>query len=247
MYYYSARYYAPPTFISRDPMFEKYPSISPYTYCANNPLKFVDPTGMIVDPSELTKEQQKTFNAAMQNACSKSPLFAQMYDEMHSSDIVYKIKIGSTSGDLPGQYNPADNSITFKNENFMVDFNTFFEEFFHGYQMGENKSLYEEGKEFNYEFEAKIMKTFMFYESVMPVGITPGTEGFINFLDNSYGTSEVPNSQDVRSENFQTEYTKQANSYANYNKAAGGFPSNYQTKTEQSPKSMLKLFNNTKR
>ena len=26
-------------------MFEKYPSISPYTYCANNPMKFVDPTG----------------------------------------------------------------------------------------------------------------------------------------------------------------------------------------------------------
>jgi RHS repeat-associated protein len=47
MYYYSARYYAPPTFISRDPMFEKYPSISPYTYCANNPMKFVDPTGMV--------------------------------------------------------------------------------------------------------------------------------------------------------------------------------------------------------
>ncbi len=45
MYYYSARYYAPPTFISRDPMFEKYPSISPYTYCKNNPVKFVDPTG----------------------------------------------------------------------------------------------------------------------------------------------------------------------------------------------------------
>jgi RHS repeat-associated protein len=45
MYYYSARYYAPPTFISRDPMFEKYPSISPYTYCANNPMKFVDPDG----------------------------------------------------------------------------------------------------------------------------------------------------------------------------------------------------------
>jgi RHS repeat-associated protein len=49
MYYYSARYYAPPTFISRDPMFEKYPSISPYTYCANNPMKFVDPTGEEVE------------------------------------------------------------------------------------------------------------------------------------------------------------------------------------------------------
>ena len=46
MYYYSARYYAPPTFISRDPLFEKYPSISPYAYCANNPIILVDPTGM---------------------------------------------------------------------------------------------------------------------------------------------------------------------------------------------------------
>ncbi|MDD3281537.1 MAG: hypothetical protein PHC83_08205, partial [Bacteroidales bacterium] len=29
------------------PMFEKYPSISPYTYCANNPIKYVDPTGKV--------------------------------------------------------------------------------------------------------------------------------------------------------------------------------------------------------
>ncbi|MDD3280280.1 MAG: JAB-like toxin 1 domain-containing protein [Bacteroidales bacterium] len=30
---------------SRDPMFEEKPSISPYAYCANNPVLFVDPTG----------------------------------------------------------------------------------------------------------------------------------------------------------------------------------------------------------
>jgi RHS repeat-associated protein len=46
MYYYEARYYNPPTFISRDPLFEKYPYMSPYAYCNNNPLKWVDPTGM---------------------------------------------------------------------------------------------------------------------------------------------------------------------------------------------------------
>jgi RHS repeat-associated protein len=46
MYYYSARYYAPPVFISRDPLFEKYPFMSPYAYCMNNPIKYVDPTGM---------------------------------------------------------------------------------------------------------------------------------------------------------------------------------------------------------
>ena len=45
MYYYEARYYKPPVFTSRDPLFEKYPSISPYTYCMNNPVIYVDPTG----------------------------------------------------------------------------------------------------------------------------------------------------------------------------------------------------------
>jgi RHS repeat-associated protein len=45
MYYYEARYYNPPMFISRDPLFEKKPFMSPYAYCANNPVKYIDPTG----------------------------------------------------------------------------------------------------------------------------------------------------------------------------------------------------------
>ena len=45
MYYYEARYYAPPTFTSRDPLFEKYFWMTPYAYCANNPVKYVDPDG----------------------------------------------------------------------------------------------------------------------------------------------------------------------------------------------------------
>ncbi len=49
MYYFEARYYRAPTFTSRDPLFEKYFWMSPYAYCANNPVKFVDPTGMEVE------------------------------------------------------------------------------------------------------------------------------------------------------------------------------------------------------
>ena len=45
MYYYEARYYKPPVFTSRDPMFEKYFWMTPYAYCANNPVKYVDPNG----------------------------------------------------------------------------------------------------------------------------------------------------------------------------------------------------------
>jgi RHS repeat-associated protein len=64
MYYYSARYYAPPVFTSRDPLFEKYPSISPYAYCANNPVKYIDPTGeeVILD-GEAKKSAFKEFKA----------------------------------------------------------------------------------------------------------------------------------------------------------------------------------------
>ena len=52
MYYYEARYYAPPTFTSRDPLFEKYFWMSPYAYCANNPVKYVDPSGEDIEATD---------------------------------------------------------------------------------------------------------------------------------------------------------------------------------------------------
>jgi RHS repeat-associated protein len=46
-HYYGARYYASELgiWLSVDPMSDKYPSLSPYNYCADNPVKFIDPKG----------------------------------------------------------------------------------------------------------------------------------------------------------------------------------------------------------
>ncbi|MDY5193030.1 MAG: RHS repeat-associated core domain-containing protein [Candidatus Aphodosoma sp.] len=46
-HYFGARYYTDHLGIwtSADPLLDKYPSISPYSYCSNNPLKFIDPDG----------------------------------------------------------------------------------------------------------------------------------------------------------------------------------------------------------
>jgi len=43
-------------FISRDPKFEKYWWISPYAYCANNPLRWIDPTGESVEITGTEKQ-----------------------------------------------------------------------------------------------------------------------------------------------------------------------------------------------
>ena len=46
MYDYSARYKDDWRFTTVDPLAEKYYGWSPYVYCGNNPLKYIDPTGM---------------------------------------------------------------------------------------------------------------------------------------------------------------------------------------------------------
>jgi len=54
--YFGSRYYNSDLgiWLSVDPMSDKYPSMSPYVYCANNPIKLVDPNGEF--PIKIHKE-----------------------------------------------------------------------------------------------------------------------------------------------------------------------------------------------
>ncbi len=54
MSYYGARYYEPKTsvWISVDPLAEKGPQYSPYSFCFNNPIYYVDPDGMWARPGD---------------------------------------------------------------------------------------------------------------------------------------------------------------------------------------------------
>ena len=45
-----------------DPMCERYHWLSPYTYCANNPVNLVDPTGMVWDEPEEAKQLVSNVN-----------------------------------------------------------------------------------------------------------------------------------------------------------------------------------------
>lgn len=48
--------------LSVDPMADKYPSISPYAYCAWNPIKLVDPDGKVIDTASLDQELKNIIN-----------------------------------------------------------------------------------------------------------------------------------------------------------------------------------------
>ena len=67
--YFGARYYDSDLmtgWLSVDPMADKYPSLSPYAYCANNPVKLVDPDGEDPDIFMFSLEDNKLsiFNKA---------------------------------------------------------------------------------------------------------------------------------------------------------------------------------------
>ena len=53
--YFGSRYYSSDlsVWLSVDPMADKYPSMSPYVYCANNPVRCVDPNGEEIDVSVI--------------------------------------------------------------------------------------------------------------------------------------------------------------------------------------------------
>ena len=53
-----------PRFTTMDPLCEKYYSISPYAYCNNNPVNYVDPDGREV---QVAKEYQEQFRNDLQN------------------------------------------------------------------------------------------------------------------------------------------------------------------------------------
>lgn len=68
-HYFGARYYNSDLsiWLSVDPMSDKYPSLSPYNYCAWNPMKLVDPNGKEIDDyynlkGELIKHTEEGSN-----------------------------------------------------------------------------------------------------------------------------------------------------------------------------------------
>ena len=67
LYYYGARYYDPKTsiFLNVDPLAEK--TITPYAYTNNNPIKYIDPTGMVWEEPKQAERLKKSIKNRINN------------------------------------------------------------------------------------------------------------------------------------------------------------------------------------
>ena len=63
--YFGSRYYNSDLsiWLSVDPMSDKYPSMSPYVYCANNPIRLVDPNGEAIWIPGIDEKGNVTYTA----------------------------------------------------------------------------------------------------------------------------------------------------------------------------------------
>ena len=126
-YDYGFRIYNPAIgrFLSVDPLAEKYASVSPYAYVANNPLVFIDPDGReLVLPSILTRFGQDVQRDL--NLIYRSPLGRSLIRDLEVSKTkvlhhdagrllytdYYDVTNSMTKGDYPNYWEAKDGVIT---------------------------------------------------------------------------------------------------------------------------------------
>lgn len=104
---FAGRYYdaAVGRFLQIDPLAKKYPSLSPYNYVANNPLKYIDPDGKkIVYAQGSTQSFKNNFASSIQHL-NKSGL-GGLFSSLQKSSTVYTMKQGASTF-----YNSKTNTI----------------------------------------------------------------------------------------------------------------------------------------
>ena len=193
--YFGARYYnsALSIWLSVDPMSDKYPGVSPYAYCANNPVKLVDPNvreiyidGYLYTPGQACPE--KASESTRNKWESMDLIYSRengecVIDEMVQSKSCYSISSETKSNSL-GCYSSNQDGTggTIYLNGHDKNVATLAHELFHGYQDmngRDNHSIFNEieANLFSFSITGSIRGTGLFIDS-------PKNQAEKNFNDN---------------------------------------------------------------
>ena len=185
----SARYYNSDLsiWISVDPLSDKYPNLSPYVYCAGNPVRLVDPDGREIwiggykytqganCPKELTGDDAKAWHSL--NSINEHKIGGKVVSALCDSKKKYMIETGY-EGENPNytaNWNPSTGKRggcggTININNGVMDMNQILShEVFHAYQ-DENGQY---GRNIHNEVEAYMFEAIVCNGGIGRLGLRP--------------------------------------------------------------------------
>ena len=167
-------------FTRPDPLAEKTPHLSPYLFCANDPVNNIDPTGMIVEYLGADPEREDMVKSDIHTLCNDSKTFKEIYDCLESLPDVITVGFGITSDTgndekARGEYRVDEKAIVFDISIVTPSYSVISEEFYHAYQEA-NKYL--NLSEWNREFEAKIVTSVICSEAESGLPTFPNMDKF---------------------------------------------------------------------
>jgi len=169
-----------------DPMADKYPSLSSDTYCANNPVKLVDPNGEAWDidgytytpgdacPKGVPQSTMNKWNTM--NEIYKTEIGKAVINALNGDDCLYHVSSDIRSDGMGG-FSSKDKTIYLNGNDREVG--TLAHEMFHAYQDYNNRS---EASIFN-EVEANLFSfsvLFQQYEAAINCIFTPKHSPLVN-------------------------------------------------------------------
>ncbi len=99
------------SFLSIDRYASKYPSISPYAYCAWNPIKLIDPTG---DTCKYASKAAENYILQLLDSENDnySKEFSDVFQDLKKDSYTYIFEIWNGSESSDGDFSPQDNNKT---------------------------------------------------------------------------------------------------------------------------------------
>ena len=220
-------------FTSPDPLCEQTPEVSPYAYCAADPVNFIDPTGMTIEYGDSVTDEQRNMLEQYRQEMSKSLLFKMIYDFLNSEEAgIFTINFGNIES--PGQFVEGDIIYRKNSHGTNLYYMVFVEEIIHAFQYAHGQM---DDPSINKEYEARLLTMWVLGEAET---LAPSVEGCLGkYLDQIYSGRLVGIGNP---ELLRTEYQEYGKMFVDHFKRTYPTDTNYHVPANEPSRLFISIF-----